>query len=377
VLDRPVHHLPNGPSIQTSARIQRRSHALRLPPAQALFGWAKESTSSQQVADAEPDVPTVMGPPKDFGSYMTQGLRDGMEDELKLYYDETHQHLYCGVFDGHGGSAAAQWLSRELHNVLNSHLQKDNSKPLTASLSDAFEDADKQLLAYLETQGTDILQNAGSTGTVALVRTDRVVLANVGDSQGFLLRKGQPFALATPHRVYGQGDFVKTEIERVRSTGGWIHDGRVCNILAVSRAFGDWEFKGVGLSGLLQAGVERGYWPPEFAQGQSFKSDPVIVTPDASDTRLTEDDELLVVATDGMWDVLPPLEALRWARKEFKARRNAQEVAESLVALALKRYTTDNVACIVVDLKGQEHWNPTRNGRMSKPLLGGFFGSKK
>lgn len=33
------------------------------------------------------------------------------------------------------------------------------------------------------------------------------------------------------------------EIERVEAAGGWIVDGRVCNILAVSRAFGDPEFK--------------------------------------------------------------------------------------------------------------------------------------
>lgn len=47
-------------------------------------------------------------------------------------------------------------------------------------------------------------------------------------------------------------------MDRVLSTGAWVHDGRVCNILAVSRAFGDWEFKGKGLQQLLQGGVERG-----------------------------------------------------------------------------------------------------------------------
>jgi hypothetical protein len=36
---------------------------------------------------------------------------------------------------------------------------------------------------------------------------------------------------------------VAVEVNRVKSTGGWVYDGRVCNILAVSRAFGDWEFK--------------------------------------------------------------------------------------------------------------------------------------
>ncbi len=49
--------------------------------------------------------------------------------------------------------------------------------------------------------------------------------------------------LTAQHRVYGFGDHVLEEIERVESAGGWIVDGRVCNILAVSRAFGDPEFK--------------------------------------------------------------------------------------------------------------------------------------
>ena len=57
--------------------------------------------------------------------------------------------------------------------------------------------------------------------------------------------------------VIHAGPEVRSETARVKSTGGWIYDGRVCNILAVSRAFGDWEFKGAGLKQLLQAGVER------------------------------------------------------------------------------------------------------------------------
>lgn len=56
-------------------------------------------------------------------------------------------------------------------------------------------------------------------------------------------RNGQPLILTAQHRVYGFGDHVLEEIERVEAAGGWIVDGRVCNILAVSRAFGDPEFK--------------------------------------------------------------------------------------------------------------------------------------
>lgn len=125
---------------------------------------------------------------------------------------------------------------------------------------------------------------------------------------------------------HAAGPEVKSEVERVKAAGGWIHDGRVCNILAVSRAFGDWEFKGRGLIRLLENGIERGYWPESFARSQNFLSDPVIVTPDATDTELKPEDEFLVVATDGLWDVMPPAEALKWARKEFKAGACAQQV---------------------------------------------------
>lgn len=37
--------------------------------------------------------------------------------------------------------------------------------------------------------------------------------------------------------------------------GGWVTNGRVCDVLAVSRAFGDRDFKGDGLEGFLQQGV--------------------------------------------------------------------------------------------------------------------------
>lgn len=49
---------------------------------------------------------------------------------------------------------------------------------------------------------------------------------------------------------------MKAEIERVKSAGGWVEDGRVCGLLAVSRAFGDWELKQEGLQFFLDESVE-------------------------------------------------------------------------------------------------------------------------
>lgn len=64
-------------------------------------------------------------------------------------------------------------------------------------------------------------------------------------------------SLRTLHdcRLYGPKS-DPSEMHRVQEAGGWIDDGRVCDILAVSRAFGDCEFKGEGLPIMLKKGVE-------------------------------------------------------------------------------------------------------------------------
>jgi protein phosphatase 1A len=94
------------------------------------------------------------------------------------------------------------------------------------------------------------------------------------------------------------------ERERIKKTGGWVsYDGRVCDVLAVSRAFGDAEFKGEGLNRLMADGVSAKYWTQEFADSTRFSSDPVIATPAVTYTSISESlgDSFIVMATDGLW----------------------------------------------------------------------------
>jgi hypothetical protein len=71
-----------------------------------------------------------------------------------------------------------------------------------------------------------------------------------------LSRGGRAFDLSTEHRAYGKGKIVKSETKRIESVGGWVENGRVCDMLAVTRAFGDAEFKGdANRARLLQDGV--------------------------------------------------------------------------------------------------------------------------
>lgn len=310
-----------------------------------------------------------------------QGVRDTMEDEVQVLFNEAGQYLYAAVYDGHGGEHAAQWLSKQLHHTVHSSITDGGNGNSTSSMSDrmvsSFLSADRELLAHLEQIGGETTAGSGSTATVVVVKGDRLVVANVGDSEAVLSRKGEAVQLATQHRVYGSGPGVQAEINRIKAVGGWVDDGRVCSVLAVSRAFGDWEFKGAGLTRLLQSGIEKGFWDSSFAEQQAFTADPVVVTPDVSETVLTPDDEFLIIASDGLWDVLPPREAVSWARREFKARKSAEQVAQTLTSIALKRYTTDNVAVVVIDLLGSDVWAAGNQKAKRKPLLGGLFSSNR
>ena len=44
-----------------------------------------------------------------------------------------------------------------------------------------------------------------------------------------------------------------------------------------------------------------GAWDQKFADGIKFTGDPVVSTPDVTELALEEDDEFLIVASDGLW----------------------------------------------------------------------------
>lgn len=331
-----------------------------------------------------------------WGAATAQGPRPTMEDEIRLVPDAKAGFTYAAVFDGHGGSTSAEWLQQHLYDdvlpkVSSQLLQPDpNAEAIPGRpgvtrstraeqfMVDLFQQVDNELIAYLIEKKGMVTGASGATGTVALVHPQRAIFASLGDSLAVLCRAGVAVQLTSQHRVYGFGDHVIEEIERVEAAGGWIIDGRVCNVLAVSRAFGDPEFKGEGLKVLLQEGAEKGSWPKDFAAKHKFSADPVIPLPDVSQVDLQPDsDEFIVIATDGLWDCMPAGEACRFARQQFRGGKSAQQVADALVDIALKRYTTDNVAVVVADLKGPEGWQKKTVKGKGGRLFGGLFGSSK
>lgn len=313
-----------------------------------------------------------------------------MEDAAHVAHYPPCNFLYASVFDGHGGSAAATFLQQQLWATVCQFLDATADAPDTVGALDAqglccpvalqpllnscYKAADAAVLAFLDAHAVGPEKHSGCTATTVLVGHDRVIVANVGDSRAVLCRRSAPIDLTVEHRVYGRGAAVLPETERVEAAGGWVHDGRVCSQLAVSRAFGDALFKGAGLQRLLSKGVEDGFWDAEFAASRTFTGDPVTADPDVTEIALQDDDEFVVVATDGLWDVISSTEVCRITRTQLAKGLSPQEVAEKLAEFAVKRYTTDNVAVVVVELLPQDGVAAANGKAQKQKGGGGLFG---
>lgn len=95
-----------------------------------------------------------------------------------------------------------------------------------------------------------------------------------------LSRGGRAVVLNKMHRLDNE-----TEIERIKQAGGTVLNSRVNGILAVSRAFGDTEFKGEE----LVAGKVAGRL--------------LIAEPEIYSEIITPMTEFAIIATDGLWDM--------------------------------------------------------------------------
>lgn len=85
--------------------------------------------------------------------------------------------------------------------------------------------------------------NAGCTACVCLMTEDTIYCSNSGDSRAILVDKaGKVTELSHDHKPDDAG-----EMKRIKAAGGFVDDGRVQGIIAVSRAIGDWEYKNPGL----------------------------------------------------------------------------------------------------------------------------------
>jgi serine/threonine protein phosphatase PrpC len=76
---------------------------------------------------------------------------------------------------------------------------------------------------------------------------------------------------------------------------------------------------------------------PPLLSNVRFTADPVTPRPDVAIVELQPDDEFVVVATDGLWDVFTNQQVVRFVRKELGRGYSLDQVAERLVNKAIEK----------------------------------------
>merc|ERR1712113_401326 len=113
------------------------------------------------------------------------------------------------------------------------------------SLKEGFLQTDQHFLQKAQDQ-EGFNGDSGSTAVVACIVGSRILCANIGDSRAVLCREGRAVQLSRDHKPD-----LKDEEERIKKAGGRVYKvegggvARVlyCGGLAVSRAFGDKDYK--------------------------------------------------------------------------------------------------------------------------------------
>jgi protein phosphatase 2C family protein 2/3 len=225
------------------------------------------------------------------GASGMQGWRRGMEDAhlCLLQLEDAGQysdHSLYGVFDGHCGATTAKFCGVNLQNLLLQELQATEGK-YVESIQNAFLKLDASILE--QNQKHD---GSGCTAVCALLSPTKIYVGNAGDSRCVLCRDGKAVPLSEDHKP-----FLEKEIKRIQKAGGFVQAGRVNGNLALSRAVGDFDFK-----------QNKNLSPEEQA---------ITVFPDVTSIDLTEEDEFLILACDGIWDVMSNEDVCMFVRKEL------------------------------------------------------------
>ncbi|XP_027363980.1 protein kinase and PP2C-like domain-containing protein isoform X2 [Abrus precatorius] len=255
-----------------------------------------------------------------WGSYATCGRRETMEDThfiLPHICDEKDVYAF-GIFDGH---RAAEFSSRAVPAVLQT--SGFMGSPANA-LVEAFIRTDaafrKELDSYRNANRC-IQKNwhPGCTAIAALIVRNKLFVANIGDCRAILCRAGNPIALSKDHVAS-----CLQERERVIRQGGHVHwqvdTWRVgLPALQVTRSIGDDDLKPA-----------------------------VTAEPEITESSLCAEDEFLVMASDGLWDVISSMEVINTIKDTVK---EPGMCSKRLATEAVERGSKDNITVIVVFLR--------------------------
>lgn len=255
---------------------------------------------------------------KEYCYIEDQNFRGYMEDYCKIIenYNNSKNNFFCLIADGHGGDDVAIYLKDNFPNIFKEHLKNHSSFEKAAKLS--FNSSDKNVLNLSSSLTGSTLNILYINFESDIISGDKYIIncANVGDSRTVLVNENKATRLSYDHKA---SDLK--EKARIEKEGGFVANGRLLSQLALSRSIGDIDYKSYGLS-----------------------SEPYIVS-----TTIRKDsyNHFIVMASDGIWDCVEDYELVNIIKQ---SNLETKIITESIVSLAKKRGSLDNISCIVIKL---------------------------
>jgi len=279
----------------------------------------------------------------DYGACALQGKRDYMEDTHVAVLAEKESDLgardilgYFSVFDGHGGNQTSQFLQEHFFDYLWQEVKiVDQQVPaLKQPLTQAFLNLEQDMhKVWIETNGKN-LENSGSTAVSVIVRSKEIICANVGDSRAVFSRAGGVVPLSIDQRPSRKCEKKRLEDNNILINQNYVESNGY--LLSISRTFADFELK--------------------EAPDKSLLAHPLTPNPELQRVEPLRGDDFLILASDGLWDVISNEEAVAFVRSAHKRfNGSAQKIAHALANSALGRGSKDNITVIIVCLDVQEN----------------------
>ncbi|CAD7949917.1 unnamed protein product [Amoebophrya sp. A120] len=275
-----------------------------------------------------------------YGTACDKGFRASMEDAELVEQDLcVSSHRLCSMFsiyDGHCKRDCVDFIRARLHLDLAYNLQQniDETEDVHSlvgraiwdsclAVDEAFRQVTRPNLGYdlrgpdpgpkeetdaerevreMNPAGGNQMNQPASSGCAAVFAVllgTSLYVACIGDSRAVLARSGTAYELSWDQRPERDD-----ERERILARGGFVSFNRVLGRLAVSRAFGDYEYK--------------------FLNLKEVSGPLVIAEPEVRYCELEEEkDEFLVLACDGLWDVIRSQEAVDFVHEKLAEQRAA------------------------------------------------------
>ncbi|XP_053315409.1 protein phosphatase 1G [Spea bombifrons] len=197
------------------------------------------------------------------------------------------------------------------------------------------EDEEEMMLPGMEGKeepGSD----SGTTAVVALIRGKQLIVANAGDSRCVVSERGKAVDMSYDHKPEDE-----LELARIKNAGGKVTmDGRVNGGLNLSRAIGDHFYK----------------------RNKNLPAEEQMISalPDIKVLTLNDDHNFMVIACDGIWNVMSSQEVVDFIQERIdRPAKNGEPVVlssivEELLDQCLAPDTSgdgtgcDNMTCVII-----------------------------